>query len=236
MKAGHVQYGRRRVDFQVRRSARKTLGITVQPDLTVLVSAPRRTSEAAIAARVQRRARWILKQQRFFEEYLPPLPPRRYESGETHRYLGRQYRLKVRESADESVKLSGGFLSVETVNKRDTKRVRLLVERWYSTRARAVFERSLEACLPRLRGVLQVAPRLRLRRMPKRWGSCTPGGVIYLNPELVRAPRVCIEYVVVHELCHLVHPNHGRAFFDLLRRVMPDWEMRKARLERAGAE
>jgi predicted metal-dependent hydrolase len=72
--------------------------------------------------------------------------------------------------------------------------------------------------------------------MPKRWGSWTRRGGICLNPELVKAPASCIDYVVTHELCHAVHGHHGKAFYELLRRVMPDWEHRKARLERIAAE
>ena len=93
------------------------------------------------------------------------------------------------------------------------------------------FGRSLAGCLPGLQGRIKGTPPLHLRRMPKRWGSWTRRGAIYLNPELVRAPRSCVDYVVTHELCHLVHGDHGKEFFALLRRVMPDWESRKGRLE-----
>jgi predicted metal-dependent hydrolase len=72
--------------------------------------------------------------------------------------------------------------------------------------------------------------------MLHRWGSWTRRGLIYLNPQLVLAPGSCVDYVVTHELCHLVHPSHGPDFFALLRRVMPDWVERKDRLERAAAE
>ena len=117
----------------------------------------------------------------------------------------------------------------------DTGHVRAVVQGWYATHARLAFERSLAVCLRELNSPMKTAPRLRLRRMPKRWGSCTKRGDIYLNPELVQAPPACLDYVVTHELCHLVHPNHGPEFYALLRKTMPDWEIRKARLERAVA-
>ena len=156
-------------------------------------------------------------------------------SGETHRYLGRQYRLRVVEGPGESVKLRGKFIWVETARKGESWRVRRLVEAWYVLHARERFARSLAECLARFQGRVS-SPQLRLRRMPKRWGSWTRRGAIYLNPELVLAPASCIDYVVTHELCHLVHAPHGQAFYGLLRRVMPDWEERKDRLEREGAE
>ena len=223
------------VEYQLRRSKRKTLAITVRPDASVLVTAPGGAGLEAVAARVRKRAVWIRRQQAYFTRFLPKLPPRQYVSGETHRYLGRQYRLKVVRGPDEGVKLKGRFIWVETARPERRGRVRGLVEAWYVLHARVRFRRSLAECLGRFRGLVH-EPRLLLRRMPKRWGSWTPRGSIYLNPELVLAPASCIDYVVTHELCHLAHEGHGRAFYELLRRVMPDWEERKDRLERAAAE
>ena len=97
------------------------------------------------------------------------------------------------------------------------------------------FRLSLTECLLLFRCRRKLPP-LRQRRMPKRWGSCTKNGAIYLNPELILAPPSCIDYVITHELCHLLHPAHGPAFFALLRKLMPDWEERKARLELMAAE
>jgi len=226
-----VVFGSERIEFRLRRSKRKTLAITVRPDTSVLVTAPHGAELEAVKAKVRKRAVWIRRQRRFFERYLPPVPPRRYVSGETHRYLGRQYRLKVVEAAKGSVKLKGRFIWVETPHPPDTERVRRLVEAWYMEHARVAFARSLASCLPGLHGRVNGTPRLHLRRMPKRWGSWTRRGAIYLNPELVRASASWIDYVVTHELCHLVHGNHGKEFFALLRKTMPDWESRKARLE-----
>lgn len=230
-----VSFGSRRIAFALKRTARRTLAITVKPDVSVVVTAPRGVGIEAVKARVRKRAMWIRRQQDYFSSFQPKLPPRRYVSGETHRYLGRQYRLKVVEGPGEAAKLLGKFIEVETTRKGDSRRIRRLVQDWYDRRARDRFARSLAECLPRFHGRVG-SPKVRIRRMPKRWGSWTPKGIIYLNPELVLAPSTCIDYVVTHELCHLVHASHGSKFYDLIQRVMPDWRERKERLEQIAAE
>lgn len=230
-----VNFGRARIAFMLRWTTRRTLAITVKPDTSVVVTAPAGTTIEAVSARVRRRGMWIRRQQDYFSGFLPKLPPRRYVSGETHRYLGRQYRLKVVDGPGEVAKLRGKFLVVETARKGESGRTRRLVEAWYGLHAKERFARSLVECLARFHGRL-AAPELRLRRMPKRWGSWTQRGVIYLNPELVLAPASWIDYVVTHELCHLVHTSHGPKFYALMQRVMPDWQWRKERLEQVAAE
>jgi hypothetical protein len=230
-----IQLEKGLIDFGLKRSNRKTLAIAVQPDTAVLVTAPRRADLDVIKFKVRRRALWIRRQQTFFRAFLPPIPERRYVGGETHRYLGRQYRLKFIHGAEEGVKLKGQFFWV-IARRKDPARVRALLKEWYAASARKVFERSLITGIRRLNGRVKDVPRVQLRGMPKRWGSCTKRGLIYLNPELVKAPVSCVDYVLIHELCHLLHPNHGRDFYALLRRMMPDWETRKARLERLGVD
>ena len=104
-----VAFGRGRIEFRLKRTGRRTLAITVRPDTSVVVTAPKGAAVEAVMARVRKRAVWIRRQQAYFSRFLPKLPPRRYVSGETHRYLGRQYRLKVVEGPGEGVKLRGGL-------------------------------------------------------------------------------------------------------------------------------
>lgn len=228
-----VRWAATEIEFQLTRSQRRTLSITVRPDLSVRVTAPLSASVDSILQKVRRRARWILKQQRIFREYLPTTPPRRFVAGETHRYLGRQYRLKIDEGPSETVKLKGQFIRVTTRRKIDTRRTAELVKTWYADHARHVFDKCLATSLKKFPTLSKRPPQVRLRHMPRRWGSCTKHGAIFLNPELIQASASCVEYVISHELCHLLHPNHGRAFYTLLQTVMPDWQTRKARLERS---
>lgn len=227
---GFVQYGKYRIEYQVVFIPnRRTLCIEVHPDQSVLVRAPQDCDPVIIADRVRRRARWINRQLIDFERYQPRTPPRQYLNGETHRYLGRQYRLRMESGNTNQVKLKNGRLKVMLSSTPTPERVRAAVQRWYLARARVVFEEILDSALTRI--PVSTRPRLIVRQMKTRWGSLSKAGNMTLNVRLVQAPRQCIEYVVTHELCHLIHHDHGRQFHELLDRVMPDWPARKQRLE-----
>jgi len=225
-----VHYGTTEIQYELTYAKRKTLGISVQPDLRVAVKAPEGTPLAEIEARVLKRAPWILKQQRDFERYLPHLPPRQYVSGETHRYLGRQYRLKVVESesgTEEPVKRDRNFITVHVPDKADTGRVQELLDDWYHAHARRVFRERLDACFPKMEHAGVPYPELVVRAMRSRWGSCSPSGRITLNVKLIQVPTSYIDYVIFHELCHLAEPYHSPRYYELLDRVLPDWRERR---------
>lgn len=229
----HVTYGSERIEFLLSRRERKTLAITVHPDLRVEVIAPVEAEAEAIIRRVQSRARWILRQRRQFLSWMPKPTPRRYRSGETHRYLGRQYRLRIVSDTTPGVSLKSGFIEIRQPDAADATAARRQLDRWMRKQADRRFRNDLSKALKRIAIHQLPHPTLRLLRMPKRWGSCTAKGEILLNPELIKTPAVCVEYVILHELCHLKHPNHSAAFFRMLDTVLPDWRERKQRLERA---
>lgn len=227
---GTLTWGTDTIRYEVRfLASRQTLAIEVHPDSRVLVRAPVDCPEALIAERVQKRAAWISRQLAEFERYRPRTPARQYINGESHLYLGRQYRLKLAEGDSASVKLTRGQLLVTLPGEPEPGRVKALLHRWYLYQARAIFTEVLDASMPHFKGV--ASPRLIVRTMNSRWGSLSRAGTMTLNVNLVRAPRPCIEYVVTHELCHTRHRDHDAQFFKLLRQVMPDWEQHKQRLE-----
>jgi len=168
-----VQYGDTTIEYTLAYAPRKTLAISVEPDLSVNVTAPAETELAAIEAKVRQRAPWILRQQRELEQYLPTTPPRQYVNGETHRYLGRQYRLKVIQNQPDFVKLARGWLYVYTDDTHDTAHVKQLVEAWYHKQAQRVFGERLEAMLPRFAHLGIAKPNLLIKTLQARWGSCT---------------------------------------------------------------
>lgn len=228
-----IEYGSARVEYTVSRRKRSTLEIAVEPDASVVVAAPLDATPEDIAAKVRKRAAWVRRQQRFFEQYLPRTPERRYVAGETHRYLGRRYRLKIVFSEAQKVQLIRGFLVIYSRSPGEPDNDRALLERWYRDRARVKFAERLERNLERFSDSESFRPRgIVIRQLRKRWGSMSPGMRLLLNRKLIEAPLDAIDYVITHELCHIAEPHHGAAFFALLDATLPDWPKRKERLER----
>lgn len=229
---GKLHYGGDTIQYEVRfLDTRRTLTIEVHPDSRVLVRAPLGCAEELIAERVNRRAEWISRKLAEFERYRPRTPARQYLGGESHLYLGRQYRLKLIQSDVSGVKLMRGQMIVSHAGEANPDKVKALLHRWYLDRARVVFTDVLDSGLARFRWL--APPRLIVRDMKTRWGSLSAGGSMTLNSRLIQAPRACIEYVVIHELCHTRYRDHDARFFRLLGQMMPGWERRKARLEAA---
>ena len=227
--AEFIQFGSRRIEFCLQFSDRKLLGITVTPEMEVLVKAPLQTTIEKVKEKVRKKAPWIIKQLSFFLSFQPKTPTRKYVSGETHLYLGKQYRLQIHIGKEESVKLKGKFIEVTTSEK---ERAKKLMNGWYLKLAHTKFGVIAAPLIDNFKKY-KVAPiSIVIRNMPTRWGSCTPKGKIILNPELIKAPKVCIEYVIIHELCHLIHYDHTQKFIDLQTKEMKDWEKWKDKLER----
>jgi predicted metal-dependent hydrolase len=216
----------------LRRTSRKTLAISVLPDGSLELAAPLDASVESIAGKVEKRSGWIATQRRDFREMNSEPAPKRYVSGATHRYLGKQYRLKISCGTANQVRLKGGYFEIEAVG--DGDKVKQLLEKWFRKRAEEQFSLRIEAWKPWCRKHRLPEPYLSLRRMPKRWGSAATEGRIVLNPVLIHAPARCVDYVVAHEICHLRHGSHDRKFYQLLSILMPDWKMLKQRLEREG--
>lgn len=226
-----ILYGKETIRFKLLFGDRKTLEIAVHPDKTVVVKAPRGTGHAVIRKKVFNRAGWIRRQIHFFQKFDPRTPERNYVGGETHLYLGRKYRLKIDRSTRNDVKLVRGFFRVGVDGVNSSEHIKCLMDAWYAEKALLRFQESFNLCWPLFERLSQQKPRMQICRMKKRWGSISKKGLLTLNTGLIRAPRECIDYVITHELCHLLYHDHGPDFYRLLEKVMPDWEKRKTKLE-----
>src|SRR5690554_6761458 len=228
-----IVYGDEVVDFEVLESPSRTekILIKVYADCRVVVSAPLNADDKTIIDAVKQRSRWIYKQLRGFREQSKFITPRQYKSGESHFYLGKQYQLKVihDDTKPQGVKLLRGKLEVNALDA-NLESIQSHLKEWYRSRAKVIFEIRLQRILEQALWVGD-KPEIRLVTMRTQWGNCSPSGVLTLNPHLVKAPTICIDYVILHELCHLVEYNHSERFYQLLNQVMPDWSKIKNQLD-----
>ena len=215
-------------DVKIVRKDVKNITLKVRPNGEAILTTPKAASDEHIKFIIKKRAKWIAKKREFFASF--KTPQKEYVSGEDFRYLGRSYRLKVVQSKEERVKLQRGYLELFVKDKSDLKRKENLIYGWYYEKATLYFFNILQEFN---KIVKQDIKSVKIRQMKTRWGSCNPyKSYINLNIELIKKPRACIEYVVFHELVHLLHPDHSKKFYDYLTLYMPDWQKRKEILER----
>ncbi|MBH0065708.1 M48 family metallopeptidase [Psychrobacter sp. SZ93C1] len=223
----------------VKKTKPRKVVIKVHPDQRVVATAPVDATDEMIYDAMLKRARWIWQSLQDFAKQQDHVLPKRYVSGETQFYLGRRYVLKVliNSETEPSVKLSRGQLNVflqqnnvQIDQKIQAEKVKSMVDKWYQNRAKTVFSARLKALLPKASWV-KCDPLYKVLIMQKQWGSCSTKGNLILNPHLVKAPKECIDYVILHELCHIAEHNHSEHFWRLLTQVMPNWKEVKARLD-----
>jgi predicted metal-dependent hydrolase len=220
------------IPYQVRRTGRRSRSISVRVhgDGTVRVGAPNWVGQRDIQAVVAEHAGWIRER---LAAVLAVKP--RYEPGAPHLYLGRSYPLRVQvASTSATVHLERTGFRVQ-VRDSAPETLREQLRRWYRSRAEVVIGRRLERLLPRLTW-LKRAPQWRLRRMRAQWGSCCETGLVTFNSLLVKVPLRLIDYVVLHELVHLKHHDHGKGFERLMDSHMPDWRRRRRELNELGEQ
>ena len=215
-------------DVKIVRKDVKNITLKVRPNGEAILTTPKAASDEHIKFIIKKRAKWIAQKRAFFASF--KTPQKEYVSGEDFKYLGRSYRLKVVQSKEERVKLQCGYLELFVKDKSDIKRKENLIYEWYYEKATLYFFNILQEFN---KIVKQDIKSVKIRQMKTRWGSCNSyKSYINLNIELIKKPKACIEYVVFHELAHLLYSNHSKKFYDYLTLYMPDWQKRKEILER----
>lgn len=205
----------------------KNISIKVKPTLEVVLTVPTNTTQEKIDQILKKRHDWILAQLDYFKKF--NLPQKKLVSGESFAYLGRNYRLKITASNYESVKLIGAYLHVSLTDKTDHNKKSQLIEAWYKEKAEDYFKNIITKYS---KIVKQEVAKISIRKMKTRWGSCNPKkSYINLNLDLIKKHVFAIEYVIFHELVHLIHYNHDQKFYHYLATHMPDWKIRKLKLE-----
>jgi predicted metal-dependent hydrolase len=217
--------------FDVRRSdRRKTLGLTVERNGQLVLSAPTAVAAESVERFAKSKRFWVYKKLAAKEALPPPLPPKRFVSGEGFPYLGRSHRLLLVRTLDAPVKLESGRFKMR---RSDAARGRALMVNWYTNHALPWLAPRVE----RHSGRLRVTPSgVAVQDLGFRWASCGKGGRLYFHWQTILLPPRIIEYVVFHELIHLREPHHTAGFWRGLDRSMPDWEERRGWLALHGRE
>tara|TARA_R110002095_G_scaffold55764_5_gene48031 strand:+ start:1861 stop:2643 length:783 start_codon:yes stop_codon:yes gene_type:complete len=240
---GCLTYGSETIHYDVVRknsalnprhkTTKQQVVIKVHSDRRVVATAPEHTSKEAIQEAVNKRAKWIWKHMTTFSSLKEHVLPRQYVSGESQFYLGRRYMLKILIESQyaPSVKLLRGKLVVSlSGSNSDSSAVKALIDKWYVNRAKIIFNERLQLMLVKATWVTK-EPHFKVMSMKKQWGSCSAKGNLVLNPHLVKASKESIDYVILHELCHIAEHNHSDRFWRLLTEVMPNWKQIKSTLD-----
>ncbi len=211
-------------EYSIKRQRRKTLALHILADASVEVRAPKWLSRREISNFVEERREWVIEQRR--EQQLKRAERPVYKDGQSHYYLGVRYPLKVSRAGRAFVRLVDDIFFISVRDPSDPAMVQTALESWYRRHAEALYRQRLEYCYRQFPAAFRdryPLPEFTIRRMRRRWGSCSSSSKITLNLLLMRMPLSSIDYVIVHELCHLAVFNHSRAFYQLMAGVMPDW-------------
>ncbi|MGI6452102.1 MAG: M48 family metallopeptidase [Syntrophomonadaceae bacterium] len=228
------QYGDTAINFEVSYSRRKTITISVETPGLVSVKAPVGLSDDEIIRRVQSKARWIVE--KLYEvKNIKTIPVKKeYVNGESFMYLGRDYPLQIsidKELKQPIVTLLQGEFTVFTAS-RNEEPVKKAMESWYRSKATEQINERIKYYEPRV-GVKPT--RITVKEQKKRWGSCSSKGNLNFNWKAIMAPPSVLDYIIVHELCHLIHYNHSREFWNLVGSILPNYKTQQAWLKENGA-
>lgn len=227
------EFGTQRIEFSVVFRKRKTISIEVEVPNTIKVIAPEGTPEDRILETVKIKSKWIVQKLFEIKEMEYRKRTRQYVNGESFIYLGRNYSLQI--VPDDKMilpetKLIRGKINVFTSSK-DEDTIRRSIEMWYKDKAGEKIRERAKYYQP----YFDVKPKkIVIKEQQKRWGSCTSRNELLFNWKCIMAPSPVLDYIVVHEMCHMTYKNHSKEFWQMLKRILPDYENRKAWLKNNG--
>jgi predicted metal-dependent hydrolase len=215
--------------IQIHKKKVKNVTLKVKRDGSIHLTVPEKATDDYIDRVIDNKKEWIEGQIKHFEENYEEPKEKEMVSGESFKYLGKNYRLKIIEDKNESVRLYRGYIEIYVKGKDNIKRKQELMKKWYMEKSKIKFEILVHEYE---KIVKEEVNSIRVISMKTRWGSCNVERKnINLNLELIKKPRYCIEYVILHELAHLKYPNHSKQFWEYMSVHMPNWKWRKEKLE-----
>ena len=220
------------IEFNVIYSRRRTLGISVLPDSSVVVRVPYLTSFKTISRIVQNKATWIKKHRDSYSGKQPNMLNGLFVNGENHLFRGNESLLKIEDSLKPYVRFYDNTIELGLEKADDPLVIKRLLYKGYKNEAMSVFPDIMRSVLEKHKNQMFKPTGLVIRAMRRRWGSCSNKGIITLSTELIKLPDLFIEYVIIHELCHLKHHNHGSGYYELLSELFPEWRSVRKELRR----
>ena len=208
----------------VRTDRKRSVSIHLDSEV-IKVRVPKSLSDNRIREIIDRRTPWIKRKLKEASER-PVIKPKEYVSGENFPYLGRNYRFKVLVGDEVFISLQDGYLqaTVSETDKTSPATIRSLLLSWYQEQARMRLEEKTE----RFARIIGVEPRsVTTKEYKSRWGSCSVNGDIRYNWKLILAPHPIVDYVVVHELCHMLEHNHSSRYWKHVKYYVPDYKERR---------
>lgn len=229
-----VKYGTKDIEFEVKFKNRKTMSISVEPPKDIIVVAPIGTDENEIKDIVKSRGAWIVQKLFEFRNIESKIVNKEFVNGESFMYLGRNYSLQIH--IDETlqnnsrVKLFRGKFHVY-VNEKNDDLIKAAMEDWYREKT----EEQVKKRIKYYQKFFNKKPTaIKVKEQKKRWGSCTAKDELLFNWRCVMAKSTALDYIIVHEMCHMYYKNHSQEFWDLVASVMSDYEVRKEWLRDYG--
>lgn len=221
-----LEYNNEKIQYILKRKNVKNINIRIKNNI-VNISANNSVSEKYIENILLSKWNWLIKALNKKENIFLHNKEYKYIKGEEFLYLGEKYYLDIIKSNKNKVILNSS-LNLYIKDNTDTNTKKKILDTWFLNEMDYVFKDSFKRNYPLISAYTNVKPKLRYRKMTASWGNCRmPSGIITLNKYLIRTPLDFIDYVMVHELVHLVHQNHGKDFYELLEKLMPNWKIKK---------
>jgi predicted metal-dependent hydrolase len=229
-----VTYNGTTIIYELERKQVRNINLRIRSDTSVYVSASTSQSLIEIDAFVQSKGKYIKSAQKHFNEFLQyKTSPKQYVSGESFYLQGHELRLQVCKGKEDSVVSDDIHLILTVKDSNNFKKKERLITSYFDCKCMTVFQNIIDELYPVFRKYGVAKPALKIRMMTSRWGTCLVNkGVITLNKLLIEVPHNCVEYVILHEYCHFLQPNHSKKFYALVTMFMPDWKERKQLLEK----
>jgi predicted metal-dependent hydrolase len=220
------------IDYKIVYSRRSSIGISVNPDSGIVVRAPYRTSRKTIENIVQSKSSWIKKHLESHSSLIRINNNKEYIEGESHYFRGNEFFLRLVDSERSFININADVIEIGLKVKEDKIKIKVLLERWHREMAQELFREKLNDIIQRFKDHNFSPAGFNVRVMKGRWGSCNSKGKITLSTDLVKLKEIYLEYVILHELCHLKHHNHSPEFYRLLSEVFPQWKSVRKELRR----